>query len=198
MRNRERLPSFRDDRGVATLEGLLVFALLVGVLLGCMLLGQWGTHLQYAQMGARLLTFNAGDVSLAKLGRPGNQATQTFSSGSWDAHAGTLPAHWLNGMFVLPDDRYQGSVTGTQNGQQPGSGPSLFEYTSRSLGYRSGSSAATNPWGSSATDARSTFLGVAYYVGRYRTTPEGLDSAPRIPTANPIMETIFGRVGVTR
>jgi hypothetical protein len=188
----------RDDRGVAALEGILVFLLLAGVLLGCILLGQWGTHLQYSQMGARLLAFNAGNASLAKFGRTGDSATQTFSSGSWDAYAGTLPAHWLNGMFVLPNDQFSGRVKGTQQGRLQTQGPSSFGFSPVSLGYHSSSSAASNPWGSSATAARSTFLGIVYYVGRYRTTPEGLDSVPRIPTANPITETIFGRVGVTR
>jgi len=190
-----RLPSFRDDRGVATVEGILVIALLVGVLLACILLGQWGTHRQYAQMGARLLTFNAGDVSLAKLGRTGNTATQTLSTGNWNAYAGTLPAGWLNTMFVLPNDRYQGSVAGTQRGRGPGAGPSLFQYTSRSLGYSSASSAATNPWGSSATAARSTFLGIAYYVGFNRVTPQGLSTKPTIPAAIPVLESIYSRIG---
>jgi hypothetical protein len=181
---------------VASLEGILVIGLLAGVLLVCILLGQWGTHLQYAQMGARLLTFNAGDVSLAKFGRAGNQATQTFTSGSWDAYAESVPANWLNTMFVLPNDRYQGSVVGTQRGRQPGTGPSLLQYTSRSMGYRSGSSAATNPWAASESTVMSTFYGISYYVGRYRVTPEGLGSKPTIPTAIPVLETIYSRVGV--
>ena len=87
-----RLPSLRDDRGVAMLEGILVFALLAGVLLGVMLLGQWGTRLQYSQMGARLLTFNAGDTSLAKFSRIGDSATQAFSTTTWDTLADSVPA----------------------------------------------------------------------------------------------------------
>ena len=191
-----RLQSFRDDRGVATLEGILVIALLSGVLLGCILLGQWGTHLQYAQMGARLLTFNAGTESLAKFGRTGNQATQTFTTGGWDAYAGTLPGNWLNTMFVLPNDHLRGSVSGSQSGRGPGAGPSLFQYTSRSLGYRSGSSAATNPWADTASNVTSTFLGIAYYVGRYRVTAPGIGSKPTVPSAIPVLETIYSRVGV--
>jgi len=191
-----RLPSFRDDRGVATLEGILVIALLAMVLLGCILLGQWGTHLQYSQMGARLLTFNAGTESLARLGRTGNQATQTFTTGNWDVYAGTLPAGWLNTMFVLPNDHFRGSVAGTQRGREPGLGLSLFQTTSRSLGYRSGSSAATNPWADTAPNVTSTFLGIAYYVGRYRVTPSGIGSKPTIPPTIAVLETIYSRVGV--
>ena len=186
----------RDDRGVAAVEGILVFALLGGVLLGCILLGQWGTHLQNAQMGARLLAFNAGDSSLAKFGRPADTATQTFSTGSWDTLAGTVPADWLNIMFVLPNDRYSGRVKGTQAGRLPSQGQSLFSFSPASVGYFSGSSTASNPWGSSATDARSTFLGIAYYVGRYRVTPEGIGSKPTIPAAIPVLESIYTRIGV--
>ena len=102
------------------LEGLLVFALLAGVLLGCVLLGQWGVHLQYAQMGARLLAFDAGDVFLAKFGRTGDEAVQTFTrdSVSWSAYSSTLPAAWL-GLLLdsLPNDRYAGSVRGTRRGR---------------------------------------------------------------------------------
>jgi len=191
-----RLPSFRDDRGVAMIEGILVFALLCGVLLGCILLGQWGTNLQKTQMGARLLTFDAGDISLAKFGRPGDSATQTFTTGGWDAYAGTLPAGWLNTMFVLPNDRYSGRVKGTQRGRLSSQGPSLFGFSPVSMGYFSSSAAASNSWASSTTGVRLTFLGIAYHVGRYRVTPEGLGSKPTIPAAIPVLESIYTRVGV--
>jgi hypothetical protein len=190
-----RLPSFRDDRGVATLEGILVIALLAGVLLGCVLLGRWGTHVQDSQMGARLLTFNAGDVNLARFGRAGDSATQTFTTGGWDAYAGGLPASWLNTMFVLPNDRYSGRVKGTQRGREPGPGTSLFQYTSKSLGYHSSSSAASNTWASSTTSVRSTFLGIAYYVGRYRVSPQSIGAKPTIPAAIPVLESIYSRIG---
>jgi len=190
-----RLPSFRDDRGVAELEGILVFALIAGVLLGCMLLGQWGTHLQNSQMGARLLAFNAGDNTLAQFGRTGDTATQTFSTGSWDTLAGTLPSVWLNAMFVLPNDRYSGRVKGTQRGRLPSQSPSLFAFSRASVGYYSSSSAASNSWVASEAAVRSTFYGIAYYVGRYRVTPSGISSKPTIPTAIPVLETIYSRIG---
>ncbi len=186
----------RDDRGVAAVEGILVVALLAGVLLGCILLGQWGTDLQKTQMGARLLTFNAGDITLAKFGRPGDSATQTFTTGGWDAYAGILPADWLNMMFVLPNDRYSGRVKGTQQGRQPSQGPSLFGFSPTSMGYFSSSAAASNSWASSTTAVRTTFMGIAYYVGRYRVTADGLGSKPTIPAAIPVLESIYTRVGV--
>jgi hypothetical protein len=191
-----RLPSLRDDRGMATLEAVMVFALLAGVLLGCMLLGQWGTHLQYSQMGARLLAFNAGTDSVRRFGRQSDQATQAFSRGSWDTYAGTLPVDWLNMMFVLPNDQFSGRVSGTQRGRLPGQGPSLFDFSSASLGYHSGASAATNSWADSGSAVESAFLGIAYYVGRHRVTPEGLDSVPHIPPAIAILETIYTRAGI--
>jgi hypothetical protein len=191
-----RLPSFRDDRGVASVEGILVVALLAGVLLACMLLGQWGTHLQSAQMGARLLTFNAGDLTLAKSGRPGDSATQTFSTGGWDAYAGTLPAGWLNTMFVLPNDRFAGRVKGTQRGRGPSQDKSLFTFSPTSVGYFSSSSAASNSWAASESAVRSTFYGIAYYVGFHRVTPEGIGSKPTIPSTIPVLESIYSRVGV--
>ena len=185
-----------DDRGVAALEGLLVFAVLAGVMLGCMLLGQWGSHLQSAQMGARLLAFDAGDDSLARFGGPGDQATQTFSSGSWDTLAGALPVPWLNTMFVLPDDRLSGSVAGTARGRLPAKTASLFDFSAASMSYRSGSSAASNAWGDSEPTVRTTFLGISYFVGRNQTTAEGLDFIPEIPPAIPLIETIYARAGV--
>ena len=190
----------RDDRGVAAIEGILVFVLLAGVLLGCMLLGQWGTHLQNAQMGARLLAFNAGDANLARFGRTGDSAVQTPTTVSWDTMAHSMPTGstaWLNTMFVLPNNRFSGRVKGTQRGRLSSPAPSLFAFSPRSMGYFSNSSAATNPWASSATDARSTFLGIAYYVGRNRVTalemPTGLK--PTIPATIPVLESIYSRIG---
>jgi len=188
--------SLSDDRGVAALEGMLVFLLLAAVLLGVMLLGQWGTHLQTAQLGARLLAFDAGDTALAKLGKPRNQPSQQFSSESWDTLAGTLPAGWLNAMFVLPDDHYSGSVTGAARGRLAGQGSSLFDFSPASLGYHSGSSAASNPWTDSGPAVQSTFLGIAYYVGFNQETPAALQSIPEIPPAIPIAESIYARAGV--
>ena len=185
-----------DDRGVASVEGILVVALLAGVLLACMLLGQWGTHLQSAQMGARLLTFNAGDLSLAKFGRTGDSATQTFSTGGWDAHAGALPAGWLNTMFVLPNDRFAGRVKGTQRGRGPSQDKSMFTFSPTSVGYFSSSSASSNSWAATESVVRSTFYGISYYVGRYRVTPQGIGSKPTIPAAIPVLESIYSRVGV--
>jgi hypothetical protein len=185
----------RDDRGLAAVEGMLVFALLSGVLLGCILLGQWGTHLQNSQMGARLLTFNAGDVSLARFGRVGDSATQTFTTGNWDANAGTLPASWLNTMFVLPNDRYSGRVKGAQRGRLSSPTPSLFAFSRASVSYFSNSSTASNTWASSTTAVRSTFLGIAYYVGRYRVAPQSIGSKPTIPATIPVLESIYSRIG---
>ena len=184
-----------DDRGVAVLEGLLVFVLLAGVMLGVMLLGQWGTHLQNAQMGARLLTFNAGNATLAQFGRTGDSATQTFSTGTWDTLTTGLPTSWLNTMFVLPNDRYAGRVKGRQQGRLAGTTPSLFAFSRASVGYFSSSSAGTNPWGSTAATDRSTFMGIAYYVGRYRVTPQSIGSKQTIPAAIPVLESIYARVG---
>jgi hypothetical protein len=186
-----------DDRGVATLEGILVFALLAGVLLGCMLLGQWGLHMQSSQMGARLLTFNAGSTSLAKFGRTGDTATQTFSTGGWDAYAGDLPASWLNTMFTLPNDRYSGRVKGTQRGRLSSqSSPSLFAFSTASVSYFSNSGAATNSWAVSESLARTTFNSIAFYVGRYRVTPQSIGSKPTIPSAIPVVESIYSKAGV--
>jgi len=181
---------------VASVEGILVVAMLAGVLLACVLLGQWGTHLQSAQMGARLLTFNAGDLSLAKFGRTGDTATQTFTTGSWSAYAGTLPASWLNTMFVLPNDRYAGRVKGTQRGRLPSQGQSMFSFSPTSVSYFSSSSASSNSWAATESLVRSTFYGIAYYVGRYRVAPAGIGSKPSIPAAIPVLETIYKRVGV--
>ena len=204
-----RLPSFRDDRGVAMLEGILIFALIAGVLLGCILLGQWGTHLQYTQMGARLLTFNAGTASVAnndsvaKFRRFGDQAEQRFSRDSveWGTYSGfgILPVSWIDVFFVLPNDRYTGSVRGKQPGRLPGQGPSLFDFSPTSMGYHSRASAATNAWADTAANVEFKFMGLAYWVGYNEMTPEGLDHIPEVPRTNPdlpLLESIYTRVGV--
>jgi len=194
-----RLLSFRDDRGAAAVEGILVFAMLAGVLLGCMLLGQWGTRLQYAQMGARLLTFDAGDDSLAKFGRLGDQASQTFTSDSvaWDSYFGTLPVDWINTLFVLHNDRYAGSVKGTQRGRLPSQGPNLFEFSPASLGYGSGASAASNAWFDTTSDVQLTFLRIAYWVAYNKSTPEGLNLIPEVPASGlDILDTVYARLGI--
>jgi len=177
-------------------EGILMVAMLTGVLLGCILLGQWGINLQHTQMGARLLTFNSGDLTLAKFGRPGDSAVQTLTTGGWDAYAGSLPATWLNTMFVLPNDRYSGRVKGLQHGRAPNQGPSLFGFSPTSMGYFASSAAASNTWASSTTSVRTTFMGIAYYVGRYRVTASGIGTKPTIPAAIPVLESIYTRVGV--
>ena len=183
-----------DDRGVAALEGLLVFVLLTGVLLGIMLLGQWGTRLQNSQMGARLLAFDAGDVTLAESGGPGDSATQEFSSEGWDSYAEALSSNWLNMMFVLRQDRFSGHVSGTQRGRLPSQGGSLFDFSRASVGYFSHSSAVSNSWLDSAAEVRSEFLGIVYHVGRNRTSAEGLGSVPSIPHSTPLVESIYARV----
>lgn len=184
------------------LEGILVFVMLAGVLLGVMLIGQWGTRLQYAQMGARLLTFNAGDFNLARFGRAGDSATQTFTSSAWDTVTGvdTLPTDWLNMMFTsLTDDRLSGRVKGTQRGRLADQGPSVVNFTTASVGYFSTSSAGTNAWGDTTTDVQSDFLGIMYWVGYYRGMPDTLTSIPEIPSSQPeVLETIFGRLGIPR
>jgi hypothetical protein len=188
-----------DDRGVATLEGILVVALLAGVLLGCMLLGQWGTHLQSAQMGARLLAFNAGTTTLAKFGRTGDTATQTASTGRWDTLTTGLPTSWLNTMFTsLNDDYLSGRVKGRQRGRLASrSSPSLFDFSSASVSYFSTSAAASNPWSGTAASAKSTFMGIAYYVGRYRVNPQTISSKQTVPLSTvPALETIYVRSGV--
>ena len=187
-----------DDRGVAVLEGILVFALLAGVLLGCMLLGQWGTHLQYSQMGARLLAFDAGDISLAKLGKPGSQPVQTFSSKNWDTLAPGVNTIWLHKMYTLSNGDFSGSVSGTAHGRLQGQGPSLFDFAAATVGYHaSGWAAASDPWGTPESLAQSNFIRIAYRVGLKQVSPSGLDStyARPIPHGDTMLETIYGFVG---
>jgi Flp pilus assembly pilin Flp len=190
-----------DDRGVAAVEGILLVALLAGVLLACMLLGQWGTHRQYAQMGARLRTFDAGTDSVARFNRLSDQTSQTLSrdSVSWDTYFEALAeADWINIMFVgLHNDRLSGSRKGTQQGRLPSQGTSMFDFSPASVGYHSEASAATNSWADTTSNVELTFLGIAYWVGYNETTPEGLGSKPEIPASGlPILDTIYARVGV--
>ena len=115
-------PWFGDDRGVAALEGILVFALLAGVFLVCLLLAQWGTSLQNAQMGARLMAFDAGDADLA-----GSGSHRTMPRSNSRARTGTRWStarlqNWLGNMFTLSNGGLSGSVTDGDEGARAGSG----------------------------------------------------------------------------
>jgi len=192
-----------DDRGVATLEGIVVYAGLTAVLAGIILLGQWAVQLQNAQMGARLLAFNAGDQSLARFGRPTNQAETAFSRDSvtWSSFSAFdgLPVSWFNTLFTMHNDRRSGSVRGVQSGRLASKqSSSLFEFARATLGYSSGSAAACNAWDGSEAEVRSKFLSISYYVGRTRTHPQGLTSVPLVPSSIALIETVYARVGVTR
>lgn len=186
-----------DERGVAALEGLLVTALFAGVFLACLLLGQWGSSLQSAQMGARLLAFDAGDVELARLGKPSNAPVQQFTSENWDSLASSQTASWLHHMYTLSNGSFSGSVTGHTHGRTPGQG-SMFQYTSVTMGYNASSTtAASDPWTMPESVAQSTFLRIAYHVGLTRASPGDLDStsARPIPHGDTVLETIYGLVG---
>jgi len=192
-----RLPWFGDDRGVAALEGLLVVALLAGVFFACLLLAQWGTGLQSAQMGARLLAFDAGDADLAKLGKPANQPVQQLASGSWDTLVNHVTADWLGNMFTLSNSNVSGSVTGSARGKLAGQA-SVFAYAPAAMGYHAyGWAAVSNPWGMPESVVQSTFLRIAYHVGLTRTSPGELDStcAHEIPHGDTVLETIYRLVG---
>jgi len=190
--------SLCDDRGVAALEGLIVFAILAGVFLAGLLLGQWGIGLQTAHMGARLLAFDAGDVELAKLGKPSNQPAQQFTGANWDTLAHGVNASWLSNMFTLSNGDFSGSVTGSSRGHVPGQGVSLFEYAPKTMGYgASGWAAASDPWRMPESVVGSTFIRIAYRVGLTRVSPSALDStsARPIPHGDTVLETIYGLVG---
>ncbi len=190
------LVSRLDDRGVAALEGLLVVSLLAGVFLACLLLGQWGSSLQSAQMGARLLAFDAGDVALARMGKPSNQPAQQFTSQNWDTLAHGVNVAWLHNMYSLSNGDYSGSVTGSSRGRLPGQG--MFQYSPTTMGYYAGGwAAASDPWGRPESIVQLGFIRIAYHVGLTRASPAGLDStsARPIPHGDTILETIYGLVG---
>ena len=189
--------SLGDDRGVAALEGLLVLALFGGVFLACLLLAQWGTSLQSAQMGARLLAFDAGDVELARLGKPANQPVQQFASENWDTLVNSVTSNWLGNMFTLSNSGVSGSVTGTAHGRVPGQA-SVFSYTPAALGYHAHDwSAASNPWVMPESAVQSRFVRIAYHVGLTRASPGELDStsAQEIPHGDTVLQTLYGLVG---
>ena len=191
-----------DDHGVAGIEAVLIFALLAGVFLACLMLGQWGAGLQASQMGARLLAFDAGDTALAKLGRPSRVPTQLFLSPDWDTLVDTLvdtaKSRWLANTFGLSNDLFRGTVTGSAQGREPGQ-RSLFDYARTSMGYRARNwSASTNAWGipeSVATDMFLLMWGnvVMNEVDSGEIVTMTVDA---IPPQIAILETIFTRVGI--
>lgn len=190
-----------DQQGVAALEGILVFAVIAGVLFACLLISQWSSSLQCGQMGARLLAFDAGDVELARMGRPSRRPVQQVTHGEWDTLPGISPATagWLGGMFTLSNDFISARVTDTTHGRLPGPG-SLFNLSPATMSYFSRDwTAAANPWNMTESTVRLAFLNIAYRVGRERLSPDVLDSlkAQAIPPAySAIVETIYSRLGV--
>ena len=185
----------------AAVEGLVVFAVLAGVFFANTLIGNWGTSLQYGQMGARLLAFDAGDVELARLGKSTRKPVQKFESSSWDtiAKVDASTSDWLNGMFVLSNDRFSATVADTAQGRLPAQTASLFHYGPATMRYFSQDwSVAANPWTNTESIVRMQFINISYHVGRYQADPGGLDStqAAEIPYTFPVLETIFGRVGI--
>jgi Flp pilus assembly pilin Flp len=197
-----RLPFLRDERGAAAIEGLVVLAVLAGVFFANQLISNWGTSLQFGQMGARLLAFDAGDVQLAKLGKTSSrQAVQKFESTSWDTISKIDPttSGWLNGMFVLSNDRFSASVADTAEGRLPGQTRSLAHYGPATMSYFTKDwSAAANPWVNAESTVGLQFLNISYYVGRHHVSPSVIDStyAVGIPNTIPLVETIYSRVGV--
>lgn len=190
-----------DERGAAALEGIVVAAVFAGVFFASLLVGRWGTSLQFGQMGARLLAFDAGDVELARLGKPSRKPTQQFVSSSWDTitHIDPVTADWLGGVFVLSNDYYSASVADTTHGRLPGGTRSLVNYQPATMSYFTQDwSAAANPWVMSESIVRLTFLNISYYVGRYQTSPYVLDStnAMEIPYTIPVLETVYARIGI--
>lgn len=193
-----RIPRFGDDRGAAAIEGIIVFVVLAGVFFACLLFAQWGTSLQSAHMGARLMAFDAGDVALARVGKPLNQPAQQVVSDTWDDQIEHAKGEWLNGMFTLANGEVTGSVTGTSRGRVPGQS-SLFSYAPSVLGYQANNwAAASNQWVMSDSSVKSLFLHTAYYIGLYRQELHELDSTcvDPIPHGNAILDTIYKRTGV--
>ena len=190
-----------DERGAAALEGIVLAAVFAGVFFANVLINSWGTSLQYGQMGARLLAFDAGDVELARLGKSTRRPVQQFASSNWD----TIPkidaatADWLNGMFVLSNDRFSASVADTTEGRLPGQTRSLLHYGPATMSYFTHDwSAAANPWVNTESIVRLQFLNISYHVGRHHTSPYVLDSthAVAIPNTIPLVETVYIRLGI--
>jgi hypothetical protein len=196
-----------DDRGTATLEAVIVLALFAGVFVACLLLGQWGASLQASQMGARLLAFDAGDTTLAKLGRHSHAARTSLSPENWytkvdsvgdSVRVDSARSRWLGGIFTLANYFIIGDVTGTTRGRLPGQ-RSLFDYSSTNLSYgTSHGAAAVNSWGTPESAARSKLLRVIGFLVMSHIDTGDIVSTPieSIPPQVAVLETIFRRVGI--
>jgi hypothetical protein len=64
------------------------------------------------------------------------------------------------------------------------------------MGYFSTSAAGSNSWSGTAAAAKTTFMGIAYYVGRNRVSPQSITAKPSIPSTIPVLESIYARSGV--
>jgi len=192
-----------DERGVATIEAIIVFVVLVGVFFTCLLLGRWGTGLQSAQMGARLLAFDAGDTALAKLGLSSRRPSQVFVTEDWDTLVDSLvspaKAHWLDNTFSLANQLVTGSVTGTAQGRAPRQSGNLFSHPRTTLGYHARDWAtSSNSWGMPESLVEDKFLLIWGNLVLSKTDTTGITAmeVTPIPQQLEIIETIFGRAGI--
>jgi hypothetical protein len=192
---------FRDDRGQSALEGVLAAMVLVGMFLACFFLTQWGTGMQDAQMGARLMAFGAGDTTLAKLNNPRNEVSQLSINQDWDSVITAIQTGWhghrIRDLFTLTNSATTGSVTGTAKGRLPGQSK-LLSYPAAAMGYYSPDwAAAYNPWQSPSYLVRRRFMHIAYYEGLTLTDTNSLDSTSgqTIPHGDTVLQTIYGLMG---
>jgi hypothetical protein len=193
---------FRDDRGQAALEGLLAVAILVGLLLACFFLNQWGIRAQCARVGSRLLAFNAGDTVLAKLGVLSNKPVRQVASRNWDSLVKAVAANStgdsVRKLFTLADSDVSSCVTGTAQGKLPKQA-SLFAYAPTTMGFNAADWAtASGQWRMIDSVVQAEFVHLGYYVGLYRTSPNALDSTcgRSIPHGNRVLDSIYVRAGV--
>ena len=191
--------ALEDSRGVAALEGIIAVVVLAGVFLASLFLTQWGTGLQSAHMGGRLLAFDAGDTILAKLGKPANQPTQQSALAIWDTLISDTTAERLNNLFSLQDSYYSGGITGRANGRLPGQS-ALFAYAPTAMGYYAQNRTESDAWVKSDSATQSMFLHIAYGVGFTQLSPYDVSvdsmSGSSIPHTNRVLDSILVRVGV--
>ena len=156
------------EEGQAVLEGVLSAITLLVVIAACFFLFAWGSSLQHAHMGARVLAFRAAKSEVAW---PRNPSGATTGEDNDEPEHGQKrwndPSKYWNGAAGL-----LGDMLGSLNSEQSGTvtdratGKVFILDPGRTvLGFRVHYVTASNPWRMDKTLVSIAFFGTAWFVG---------------------------------
>jgi hypothetical protein len=156
------------EEGQAVLEGVLSAITLLIIIAACFFLFAWGSSLQHAHMGARVLAFRAAGPEVAWPRNPTGATTNddkddpdrgqkrwTDPDGYWNGSGGLL-----GDMIGLLNSEQSGTVTDRATGKV-----FILDPGRTTLGFKVHYVTASNPWRISRALVDGTFFLTAWFVG---------------------------------